>query len=407
MAEFSIKEKCHINTNVGEDTFVGIKYEENEFSVNFPLGFQLSEDEADLRKEILLLIKTIAETTGRKDSYILQEHRSYNATGFPIQAYIAIIVNFAENGYYRETETVYKVSDHGKINWSRTIKTQRPFLQDDKAYYLQFVTYKNPVKDNELITLIHEYCVRESFEKIGWLFTNVMPKKPRIKFNKQLFLSVVRTKLIHTFNDKNRELFQNMLAVIESLQDNDAPVNFRYGTYRFEYVWEALIDKVYGIRNKEHYFPKTEWILPDRNHSNASLEPDTIMIWNGNVFVLDAKYYKFGSTKVAGDLPESSSISKQITYGEYIAKDPTFKKIHGADLVVYNAFLMPFNPSDWEVQDGPYYIGEARSNWKSSGKEYERIQGILIDIKHVMKIGVSQDQAEISKLAKLIEDRMR
>ena len=407
MAEFSIREKCHINTNVNQDTFVGIKCEDNEFSVNFPLGFQVSEDESELKKDILLLINTIAETTGRKDSYVLQEHRSYNTTGFPIQAYIAIIVNFAENGYYRETETVYKVSDHGKINWARTIKTQRPFLQDDDAYYLQFVTYKNPVKDNELITLIHEYCVRESFEKVGWLFTNAMPRKPRIQFNKQLFLTVVKSKLTQTFNDKNRELFKNMLAVIESLQDENAPVNFRYGTYRFEYVWEALIDKVYGIKNKERYFPKTEWVLPDGKHNNASLEPDTIMIWNGNIYVLDAKYYKYGATKVAGDLPESTSINKQVTYGEYIAEEPKFKKIHGEDLIVYNAFLMPFNPSDWEVKEGPYYIGEAHSNWKFSGKEYERIQGVLIDVKHLMKIGVSEDQTEIGKLADLIEARLK
>lgn len=53
-----------------------------------------------------------------------------------------------------------------------------------KKHYLNFVTRKNPVSENELITLIHEYCVYESFLKLGWLFTSSMPSKPRIRFNR-------------------------------------------------------------------------------------------------------------------------------------------------------------------------------------------------------------------------------
>ena len=196
----------------------------------------------------------------------------------------------------------------------------------------------------------------------------------------------------------------NMLAIVNYMGDSEAKKNYRYGTYRFEYVWEALIDKVFGIEGKEAYFPKTTWHLEGGNYNNASLEPDTIMIWKNNVYVLDAKYYKYGVTKRPGDLPESTSINKQITYGEYIAGEEKFKKIHGDDYVVYNAFLMPFNASShsWHGNDLIRCIGNATSSWKHGMAEYENIKGILVDVKDLMKNGMLQDYEKIEELAGLI-----
>ena len=81
------------------------------------------------------------------------------------------------------------------------------------------------------------------------------------------------------------------------------------------------------------------------------------------LFILDAKYYKYGTTGRVGDLPESTSINKQITYGEYIAEQEKFKKKHGTDYIVYNAFLMPY---DKGMNDDIIKIGEAVSDWKDN-----------------------------------------
>ena len=105
-------------------------------------------------------------------------------------------------------------------------------------FYLDFVTKKNSVKENELITLIHEYCVYESFEQMGWLFTRIMPEKPRIIKRDRIFRSVLKEKLANTYNDKNRILFRHMLAIIDFEGDRNSDKTYRYGTYRFEYVWE-------------------------------------------------------------------------------------------------------------------------------------------------------------------------
>ena len=403
MQKYSIKDRCHINTNFGVDTFVGVKCDCSEFSINFPLGFRVSDDEEGLRKDILLLFTSIAETTGRKESVVSQISSSFETSGFPIAAYLFLIADYFEHGYYKEKEVHYQVENRGKINWGRTIKTQKPYVQDNDAYYLKFVTRRNPVSENELITLIHEYCVYDSFAKIGWLFTRSMPKKPRIKLNIKLFKAIIQDKFQQTFNDDDKSRFNSMLAILDGLSDPEAPLSFQYGTNRFEYVWEALIDKVYGINGKEEYFPKTTWKLAEGSYDNAVLEPDSIMIWNGNVYVLDAKYYKYGVTRKPWDLPESTSINKQITYGEYIAEQEKFKEKHGDSFVVYNAFLMPFSSKDTPFIQ---HVGEAVSNLKENAKTYERIQGVLIDVKHLMSITTRQNKVEIMQLAKCIESAL-
>lgn len=400
MKDLSIRDRCSVNQNWSQDTFVGLKCDDGQFSVHFPLGFNISVDDKELRKDIILLLDTIAVTTAKRESYLYKQIKKYTYTMFPIQAYMAVIKDYYERGYYKEREMQYIVSKRGKIDWNRTIKMQNPYVQNNNVFYLDFITKKDQVNENELISLIHEYCVYESFCKIGWLYSANLPQMPRIKFNKKIFKSVLIQKMSKTFNDRNRRLFRDMLAIVEFTGDNNSPRDYKYGTDRFEYVWESLIDKIYGIEDKEKYFPKTSWIIGGKEYENACLEPDTIMLWNGNVYVLDAKYYKYGMTRRPSDLPESTSINKQITYGEYIAEQDKFKAMHGTDYKVYNAFLMPYAGSCANIEN----MGLAVSNWKSNKKTYEQIQGILVDVKYLMKKRVAADEGELMKLAKTIEE---
>ena len=325
MVDFKLRDKCSVNTNWNADTFVGIKCEKGDYSIHFPLGFHVSDTDKELRKDILLLLNAIKETTMKKESETYSDFRTYSQLDFPFQAFLAVIYDYYNRGYYREQEMIYNTSKRGKIDWNRTIKTQKPSMQEGQAFYLEFVTKRNSIKENELITLIHEYCVYDSFEKIGWLFTDKLPTRPRLKFNYKLFKSVIREKLSRTFNDKNKKLFRNMLAIIDYEGEENDHRKYIYGTNRFEYVWEMMINQVFGIRDKERFFPKTKWRL-EREYSNANLEPDSIMLYNDKIYILDAKYYKFGQTGLPWDLPESTAINKQITYGEYVAESKKFDK---------------------------------------------------------------------------------
>ena len=400
----SLFDRCRTNTNIESDVFVGIRRKDEYYEVNFPLGYHRSEDEKGLRKDILSLISVLAKNTDKKESEINVGLKTDDPDGIPVQAYLYLIKDFFERGYYKERDTYRQIAKRGKIDWSRTIKTQRPLLQDNEAYYLDFVVKKNTINEDELITIVHKFCVYESFDKFGWLFTSFVPPEPKTGLTKKMMLSVVNNKLQNTFNDRNKQLFKNMIAIIKAIKD-DSESEFRYGTYRFEYVWERMIDRVFGISEKEEYFPRTTWTLSGGvKHNNAFLEPDTIMLLNGKVYVLDAKYYKFGWSGAPGHLPESTSINKQITYGEYIAEEQRFMK-DGQHPIVYNAFIMPYDSSGnrFPTETPFHYIGAATSDWKGGDKKYENVLGILMDVKYLMSIDGRMDSTEILKLAELIE----
>lgn len=412
MQQASLIDRCKVNTNWDEDIFVGLKCDGDDISIHFPLGFDISHDEKELRSDILLLLDTIRSTTSRKESEYVQGIKSYEQVSFPVQAYLEVIFDFYKRGYYKEIEVLYNVAKRGKINWNRTIKTQKAYIQDGNAYYLDFVTKNNSLQNDQMVTLIHEYCVYESFDKIGWLFTNSMPQKPRIKFNYKMFKGILMDKIAATFNDNNKMLFRNLLAIIDYTGAGFSTRKFQYGTYRFEYVWESLVDKVYGISGKEEFFPKTYWNIDKNVVPNACLEPDTIMLCNNDVYVLDAKYYKYGATKRAVDLPESTSINKQITYGEYIDEQKSFRQKYGDNMMVYNAFLMPFNSKSdkWMTEDKVIRIGQAYGDWKTNLKSYEKVQGIVVDIKYLMKLSTRQNEEEIrvlaDKIAKYVDEEV-
>ena len=103
-------------------------------------------------------------------------------------------------------------------------------------------------------------------------------------------------------------------------------------------------------------------------------------------------------------MPESTSINKQITYGEYIAEEEKFKKMHGDQFKTYNAFLMPFSKDHWNSSSPIIAIGNATSSWKPNQKEYEAVIGVLVDVKHLMQISVHENESEILALAEVIED---
>lgn len=406
MASNTLFDRCRVNTNIENDVFVGIQKKDDYYEVDFPLGYHLSSDEKGLRKDILSLMNVLARYTDKRESELYDGIKKDDSSGIPIQAYLFLIKDYFERGYYKERETLYKVAKKGKINWSKTIKTQKPVMQDNEAFYLDFVVKKNTINEDELITLVHKYCVYESFDKFGWLFTSFVPAKPRTGLTIKMMISVVNNKLQNTFKDQSKQLFKNMLAVLKRL-DDDSQTEFKYGTYRFEYVWEKMIDKVFGISEKSDYFPKTTWnLLEDKKYDNASLEPDSIMIYNDKVFVLDAKYYKYGWSGAAGHLPESTSINKQITYGEYIAEADKFIK-NGEYPVVYNAFLMPYDAKGKRFPTGEpiHFIGTATSDWKTGNQKYENVVGVLMDVKYLMEIDNRLDESEIMKLAMLIEEK--
>lgn len=409
---------------LNSDEFVGLKFEDGKLKINFPLGYKPAGNEKEKKKDILNLISVLSSYNDHKESYINKSDslKETDAT-FPIHAYLFIINNFLNNGYYIEREVLYKRGKNGKINWSRTIKQIRPQIDNnDNIVYLDFITRKTNYNESELITLIHKYCVYESFSKIGFLFSSFMPQKSPLKYNANLFKTVIKTKMTKTFNEKNQLLFKNMLDIINYIDSNGEDKTFHYGTKHFEHVWESLVDTVFGETDKDKFYPKCFWILFDDeqneheiNYQNDifrkySLRLDTVMIKNRSkpgqkIFVLDSKYYRYGISNIIYDLPGSDSIIKQIAYAEFIEKGEKSIPSDVRNVLnkeeIYNAFILPYNKSEDE-QDIKCF-GYAKCNSNDGNKKYHKIYGIMLDVKSIMYRHIPHDKQMIEQLADKIE----
>lgn len=409
---FSLFDACVYNANLNEkDYFVGIKYENDRLRINFPLGYKKAVTEEELKRDVLNLIGVLSSLSDSNESFIQKQKVSHKEiVVFPIHAYLYLIKDFLSNGYYFEKEVVYEKSTHGKANWTKTVKQVKPFLQDSSIFYTEFITRKIKHNENQLISQIHQYCVWESFSKIGWLFSSFIPVKPLIKFNKSLFLSIIKSKVSQTFNEKTILLFNYMIDVIEFLDKSCETKNFTYGTNEFEYIWEMMVDSVFGEKNKTKYYPHCYWEIEGKEYSSdqiefrqSSLRPDTIMITdkcseNQRIFVLDSKYYKYGESKQLNHLPMSGSIIKQIAYAEYIENKENIGELNKSK-AIYNAFIMPFESKNSKNMK---FVGSAKADYKIGNKSYYNIKAILIDTKFLMENYVHNDKM-IKELADLIE----
>lgn len=420
----SLKDFCFSKDAEKDSDFVGIHFKDGKFKVIFPIGFSPSlSDEALLRKEILLLISTLKKIRPNDKSNKTSEFKEDNLQSFPVSSYLFVFSYFMKNGYYHTKEEFYKKSTTGKISWKRTIRQIKPVLNGENVSYLEFITKRSNYNDDELISIINRFCVYESFEKIGCLFTSFRPKNPHIRCQKKLFSSFLKRKISETFNDDDRELFKNMLAIIKENDTEGKKCEYFYGTNEFHYVWEKLVDLIFGESDKEKFYPKVFWKLKTKSGGEEtfdfgmdekcnSLRPDTIMITNRGmvgqkIFVLDSKYYRYGVTGIKNHLPDSTSIVKQFAYAKYIEENdsiPTDVKQSRTENSIFNAFIMP--ACTQKIKN----IGYASANYiqiahfaEKTEKSWHKIHGILIDTKTVMEHAFKKDTELIKQLATVIE----
>lgn len=385
------------------EDFVGIRFDFDKERgyrrpyITFPYGYDYSLDE-----DILCLFSVLLDYQREIKNLEMQNIDVAHLTedekkGFPVQSYMFVIQDFLSNGYYTERETIYATRSHGKVNWGRTVKKEKPVIQDNGVIYLNLQTRLHHSNDEHIITEISKHCVYESFSKLGWYYGLSAPAKPSSTLRKTQFKVIMEDKLHKANKDMDKQLFQSMINVLESIDDNNSnPQNFAFGTRRFERIWEYLIEKTFGTVNKiekKNYFPRANWCINGEILRTNPLIPDTIMInkEDNSLYIIDAKYYRYGITFENKDLPNMSSIAKQITYAQYINSHFVFDSVK-------NVFILPFNARKSGLS--VYHCsGWAIANWMNDDCKYKNIYTILVDTKYLMKNTVSANIDEIRNLA--------
>lgn len=406
--EFDLRDHCHVNSNEDGDRFVGIKADSDNAMVYFPIGYQLPETDTEIRTDIKHLIQVLSEFTTKDDRLLaLNRFAAPQSVDFPINAFKSVIEYFFSIGgkYYVETDATYKTAATGNQDWPRTVRNQMPLVQSKNGVssfiYTNFVVRSVTPNDTKLITQVNRYCVYEAFKRLGWLYVPYTIEEPGPHPDVKTSIAIVQSRLAGTNDDKKRALFQGMKDMLEFMDEKTSDKQFYFGTDDFDHVWEKLIDRAFGERDKDKYFPRTRWLLDKGKYKEKRpLMPDTIMIYNGKYYVLDAKCYKYGWTGIADHLPNGSSINKQITYGEYLEK-----RMGVNTDSLFNAFIMPYNMAKnyFDISSFVGNIGEAVGDWRRNRKYYERIQGIVMDTRYLMYHYSGKPLKEKIALAECIE----
>lgn len=397
----NLKDICVVSSNTIDDNYVGIKFIDDEVKVYFPLGYEIPEENPECRKSIINLMKTISIGNRLINSDSKLSMNNGKEDEVPFNSFIWIINDYLNNDLYTDKEKIYKQNQNGKINWKKTLNTKF-YISDNNAVYLNPYVEKNTLEDN-IITDIHAYCVKVSVEYIGWIFGNIPVPENNIVENKcNYYITILNKEIIHSFDDRKKTLLINMKKILEMSGGSNKLKFKNYGTTQYEYIWEYMVNKVYGNENVDKYFPNSKYHLLgfDNVIEASSLRPDSILSVEKDIYILDSKYYKYGITKNPFHLPNTDSVQKQITYGEHIENNYNYEKI-------YNAFILPYNKYKnlFKLSNNIEYVGFSESSWKNenSNKYYERVSIILIDTKYLIDCYTRSNDNNIDKLISSIQ----
>ena len=393
------------------NSFVGIKIDEGIVKVFVPKVFR--EDE-DWKKDIRLFLKSI-EIDKTKNAENINKGSNNTDNAWPIDSYLWLINDYLENGLYYNREKKISRSNSGKIEWKRTLQ-QVPIYSDGNIIYDQLITSKM-TPANDMITHIYKLCLRQSIDKIGWLFNyNFHIQIDQIVSIKEMIMRV-RKELNETFDDIKRIRFNHMLNILTTTEgDNMLSSHYSYGITNYYYVFETMVDMLFdGITGdeKKKYDPNGYWQLNGQNRFLASrLRPDTILKRKDKTYILDAKMYQYGATHDRSKLPETQSLQKQITYGDFVSNNLRDKNIRNAFILPCNKCLNSFinDPGAIKYNDSNLvYFGYAYVDWRDDEdfQDYDNIYAFGIDFNYLLNNYKNPDYEIINQFCKVIEENIK
>lgn len=399
-----------INVSETNDSFVGIKYNKGDIRIIFPLGFEIPTNESECKIMVSLLFRVIKLSNEKKLD--LEDSGDYKAdsNGLPVDSFLWVLNDYIINGLYSDHEIIYEQNQKGKINWKRTFKTNF-LISHNSLVYLNPVVEKNSNIKN-ILTEIHSVCIDKSIDIIGPLYSGISKvnmvniTKSRLKY----YVQIIEKEMLNSFDDRKKMLLYHMKRILQEQIDNGNNPIRDYGIRHFESVWEYIVNNIYGDDDISKYYPTTEYYINGKDkYIPSRLRPDTIFICENTFYIIDSKYYKFGVTGMNKDLPNSDSIQKQITYGQFINSNFNLDNEYDD---IYNAFIIPYckNNNVFDLSDNVEYLGYSVCNWELSSEynpKHLKIAIILADTRYIIESYFNKSKnlknELVSKIKKVVE----
>ena len=386
--------------------FVGIKLNKDEIEIYVPQVFRKEEN---YKRDLLLFLSSISLAKTVEPEKIKRGNKESQI--WPFDSYLWMIKDYLENGFYYNREKVYSNSYSGKIEWKKTLRNL-PIYSGGNIIYDKLVTSRMSAS-NDMIAQIYKLCLKQSINRIGWLYNYNLYVDVQQLVSVMEMISIVRKELLNTFDDIKRIRFNHMLKILKNVDgDNVISSSSTYGIENYYYVFETMVDMLFdGIKDdKKKYNPNGYWKLNNQKEKVASsLRPDTILKRNDATYILDAKMYQYGVTHNTNDLPETQSIQKQITYGDFVYNNIGDKNVRNAFILPYNKELKEFkNDEDvLKYNNGDLaYFGYSRVDWREKFKDYDYVYAYGIDFNYLLRNYKKVDADMINSLCASIEKQL-
>lgn len=306
-------------TGKKNNKFVGLELESNYLNFYLPetLVTEGLPPRMSIAKKIILCIEKAREETSLTE---LEPKNDNFIDDFSISSMRKLIEFFLTNGPFNiYKDEVTSIRRHGKIDWKKTI--QNGVIRDQSSLYFNIIR-ASKVADRE-IEEIYEYCLNTSIYYVGWFYDIYDSHLNTTSLDLKKAIHRVRNELLLNYKEDNHSQLIWMLNILNN-QDFESldKRHSKFGCYNFDFVYENMVDNVFGDSMSNSIFnPSSLWEMADGNvYYGTKLRPDTILITDKESFVIDAKNYRYPVTQKKVDLPGTSSLLKQLAYGEYVGK---------------------------------------------------------------------------------------
>lgn len=272
-------------------------------------------------------------------------------------------------------------SGYNKINWRKTISSQKPLVQRGKPIYMNPVNKKKQINfDEELLVIFYSilnyinktygFCckVNCNYELIDGSLFEAYRKRLGKKRLKEIKYKYFSDTALHLW-----ELCYSYFECSSTISSSNQIEDFLIAT-NFNLVFEAIIDELIGSDVPKGLQEQRDGKIVDHIYSYESLvRPESIY------YIGDSKYYKIG-----GDVG-ANSVYKQFTYAKNVIQynfDLIFGKQTGGDPLPYRDDLTEgynITPNFFISADirEPYSYRDSRlemrskEKWKRVSKQFE------------------------------------
>ena len=265
--------KIIFNKSENRNGFVGIKYGKDNLTIYLPYGFEIEnindevdEIDSELKNKLSKLLNSISIVNSIERENEVFGSSTGDEIETPFNSFIWIINDYLNNGFYTEIEKIYKQNSNGKINWKKTLNSEH-YFEDDNIVFTQ-PYYENIMESNTVITELNKYCLEVSIKYVGFLFGNIEYEKSKlykktVEAHIDYYIKILNKVLSKTFNDRKKILINHIKRILRFTYDGLNKNSMDFGTYKYYYVWEYMVDVVFGSKdvNKKEFFPDASWTV--------------------------------------------------------------------------------------------------------------------------------------------------